>query len=533
MQPARAPWGAWWRVDRHDLLWLLALTLVAGLLRFASPVFLDVLSRPASAAPISAWGIGHSYQDPSVPGIGQPNEISPNAPFIFDETYFANDAHADLQGRDYFDPEPPLSKLIIAIGIQLFGFNSFGWRVMSGLFGTALVPLMYLLARQLLGVRFFAVVAGLLTSFDGMTFVQSRIGMIDIFPIVLVVLSYLLFHLHLNADSRTRQRVTIALTAVLLGLAIGAKWISLAAYGTVIVLLVYRLAWKLTRYDRRTAAVVILSLAFLPAIFYGLTYTRYLTIAHSLTNYAAPALSFSPLHLDVGRAWQELAEFHRQTWLYHINLKAPHIFYSPWWSWPLLFRPVVYYYQSAGLGTDPSTGSGLVAEIFNLGNPAIWWAAVAALLTLLVTQVGDGVAFLRLRFSGARDEAAALVGRNYPVFFVLLAFVAAWLPFSRIHRGLFLYHMFGALPFMILAVALVLTRLRGLRLTVPFGAFDLHLNGLAPAYAYLAMVVAFFLYFYPLWTGLPMTADAVNGHIWFAFVKPLPNWCLCYWTTPG
>src|SRR5205807_2713584 len=143
-------WSAWWRVDRTDLLWLLALTLVAGFLRFASPVFPDLLSRPLSSAPISAWGIGHSYQDPKVQGVGLPNAIAPDAPFVFDETYFANDAQADLQGKDYFDPEPPLSKLIIAIGIKIFGFNSFGWRVMSGLFGTALVPLMYLLARQLL-----------------------------------------------------------------------------------------------------------------------------------------------------------------------------------------------------------------------------------------------------------------------------------------------------------------------------------------------------------------------------------------------
>jgi dolichyl-phosphate-mannose--protein O-mannosyl transferase len=93
--------------------------------------------------------------------------------------------------------------------------------------------------------------------------------------------------------------------------------------------------------------------------------------------------------------------------------------------------------------------------------------------------------------------------------------------------------MFGGLPFMILATALVLTKLRGLHFTVPFGAFDLRVSGMAPAYAYLAMVIAFFLYFYPLWTGLPLTAEALNGHIWFAFVKPLPNWCLCYWTTPG
>ena len=51
--------AAWWRIERADIYWLVALTLIAGILRFASPIFLDVFSHPTTAAPISAWGIGH------------------------------------------------------------------------------------------------------------------------------------------------------------------------------------------------------------------------------------------------------------------------------------------------------------------------------------------------------------------------------------------------------------------------------------------------------------------------------------------
>src|SRR5438067_67760 len=233
-RPARIRAASWWRLERHDLYWLLALTLAAGILRFGSPIFLDIFSHPGSSAPISAWGIGHNYQDPSLPGLGKPNEIAPNSPFVFDELYFANDAHDDLLGRDYFDPEPPLAKLIIAVGIKLFGFNSLGWRFMPALFGTALVPLIYVLARQLLAVRFFAIAAGTLAAFDGMLFVESRTAVIDIIPITLVVLAYLIFHLHLNADTVQRRRWTIVLTAIILGLAVAAKWTALAAYGTII-----------------------------------------------------------------------------------------------------------------------------------------------------------------------------------------------------------------------------------------------------------------------------------------------------------
>src|SRR6202030_2413546 len=165
---------------------------------------------------------------------------------------------------------------------------------MPALFGTALIPLMYLLARQLLSVRFFAIAAGLLTAFDGMTFVESR--------------------------TAGRRRWLIVLTGVTLGLALGAKWTTLAAYGVVIVILAFRLSVRWTRYDSATGGIALLSLAFLPAIFYLLTFTRYLTITHGITNLTQPALGFAPFHFNLGAAWTEIAEWHRQTWPYHINL---------------------------------------------------------------------------------------------------------------------------------------------------------------------------------------------------------------------
>jgi len=528
--------AAWWRLDRRDLYWLLALTLMAGILRFGSPIFLDVFAHPGSSAPIRAWGIGHNYQDPSLPGLGKSNDIAPNSPFVFDELYFANDAHNDLLGRDYFDPEPPLAKLIIALGIQFFGFNSFGWRFMPALFGTALIPLMYILARQLLTVRFFAVAAGVLTAFDGLTFVESRTAVIDIIPITLVVLAYLFFHLHLNADSVSRRRWMIVLTGITLGLALGSKWTTLAAYGTIVVILAFRLIARWTRYDGATGGIALLSLALLPGLVYALSFTRYLMITHGITNLPQPALSFIPLHFNPGGAWTELREWHWQTWHYHITLTAPHIFYSPWWSWPLDFRPVVYYYTDKSLGSDQTSGAPLVAEIFNLGNPVIWWAATGALLGIAV-GLPALIRHYRSRHAlepaeaALRDAAGPVPQRLYLSIFILVAFCAAWLPFSRVPRGLFLYHMLGGLPPMFLALALVLTYLRTLRGRLP--GFAMRVSGAVPAYAYLLMVLGFFIYFYPLWTGLPLTADALNSHVWFAFVKPLPNWCLCYWTSPG
>src|SRR5262249_60030729 len=123
---------------------------------------------------------------------------------IFDEIYFGVFAHDDLKGIAYFDPEPPLSKLFIAAGEWLYGwwratfegahgdyadlgFNTYGWRIMSVIFGTLCVPLMYLLARPLWPNRLFAITPATLTRFDGMFFVQSPIGMLALFPISLIL----------------------------------------------------------------------------------------------------------------------------------------------------------------------------------------------------------------------------------------------------------------------------------------------------------------------------------------------------------
>jgi dolichyl-phosphate-mannose--protein O-mannosyl transferase len=67
-----------------------------------------------------------------------------------------------------------------------------------------------------------------------------------------------------------------------------------------------------------------------------------------------------------------------------------------------------------------------------------------------------------------------------------------------------MYHMFGGLIFMILALAFVLTQLaqtvRGQ-------------SGTMLVAAHLAIAVAFFAYFYPVWTAVPISQSAwVEGN---------------------
>src|SRR5207249_10691959 len=127
---------------------------------------------------------------------------SPPRGEVFDEIYFPVFAHDDLTGVSYFDPEPPLAKEMIAAGEWLdgayravfqgargnfanLGFNTFGWRIMSCIFGTLCVPLMYLLALQLSLGGWLALTAAALFCLGGMLLIQCGLRVVSLFRVLL------------------------------------------------------------------------------------------------------------------------------------------------------------------------------------------------------------------------------------------------------------------------------------------------------------------------------------------------------------
>ena len=525
-------------LQRIDLVAMGLLLAVAFFFRFYSPLMPNFLLHPFSGSPVSncvgstpvdqkgtpgtLCGLAYPYQ-PSYSQNGQPP--SPPNGQVFDEIYFAVFAHNDLKGIHYFDPEPPLSKLIIASGEWLYGwwratfegahgdyadlgYNTFGWRIMSVVFGSLCVPLMYLLAFKLWPRRLFALTAATLACFDGMFFVQSRIGMIDIFPIFLILLSYTVFLIHLESRSERDAVTTLLLTGIVCGLAIAAKWISLATTASIIFFLI----------ARPLAAHVGLALGSaergwrwgprgspgLPGGARGGPYLVAALLAFAAIPIAIYLASWLPFFArGQFHTLNDLIVYNRQSFEYHAHLTASHPWGSPWYSWPFLYRPVAYYYQYDGLGIDAVSGRPLFAGMIDLGNPLIWWASLPAVLSL---------PYFVLRH------------RSFPAAVILVGFVTQYLPWARISRVLFLYHMFGGLIFMVLALAFVLVRMQDagpLRIQLLGQESVLSIRWLVPVF--LVLAVLFFLYFYPVWTALPIGDHAYRdgfpaGKMW------IPSW---------
>src|SRR5216117_1983776 len=120
---------------------------------------------------------------------------------IFDETY---NAKAIIQAghTNIFAPcdgtaacgeyvvQPEVGKLLIAAGEWLFGLNSFGWRFASAVFGSLAILLICRIARRMTRSTLLGCVAGLLMSLDGLEFVLSRTGILDIFLMFFVLAAF-------------------------------------------------------------------------------------------------------------------------------------------------------------------------------------------------------------------------------------------------------------------------------------------------------------------------------------------------------
>ena len=93
---------------------------------------------------------------------------------------------------------PPLGKLIISLGIRIFGMAPFGWRFMGALFGVGMLPILYVFLKNLFGKTVVAACATTLFAFDFMHLTQTRIATIDTYGVFFILLMYFFLYRYLT-----------------------------------------------------------------------------------------------------------------------------------------------------------------------------------------------------------------------------------------------------------------------------------------------------------------------------------------------
>jgi len=386
--------------------------------------------------------------------------------FTFDEPFFVPNGHNYLLGIKDTNDHPPLFKLLVSLGILLFGYNGVGWRFPALCFGILSIALAYWLGKAFFRSARAGLMAAAFLAADGFFISYSRVGLIDG-----VLTSVLLWCMLAAVSARTWRGVL--LTAVLVGLATAIKWsaVFIVVPAVVTMLLVGRVRfWSLLLF------VVV------PVVQAGVWFL-------------ALWLSGEPTH------FLSLWELVRGLVKKHMDLnRESNPLNSSWYAWLIFFRPVVIKYTTHGVVKFYASSIGNAILWISL-DLLIFWGIVQTIAR--ATGGGGGI---RARFARAKDF---LVGKpvGKPILLTLLGWLSLLAPWMILRNRYSFQHYY--LP--------------------PYGFGLLSLGGLA-AYlerkrpkmilVFVGLVLAMAVFFAPIWGEIPIRESAANWRLIFPGWRP-------------
>jgi len=388
--------------------------------------------------------------------------------YVFDEVYHVPTLRAFSQnnpaGYEWWQtaPEPntaydwlhpPLAKLIQAASVKILGDNSFAWRFPSAVFGTFSILALYFLTLTLFKNKQLALLAAFIFSLDGLQLTMSRIAMNDIFVTAWIILTLTFFYRFLKGPSFYNKN--LFLTGIFTGLALATKWSALFLY-PIFALFIFPKIIKSKPFIKNLL-FIFYSLLFIPILIYFLSYSQFFLQGHTL---------------------KQFQQLHQQIINYQTTLKATHDYQSTAAQWPLLLKPVWFHVDYQKTAT---------AHIYNLGNPIIFWTALAAVFYSIVKL-----------FSKTFNHL-------HPLSYSVISYFLLWAPWILSPRILFFHHYLPALPFICLILAWSLWQLKP-----PFKKPII--------FSFLLLTFTVFIFFYPLNTAIPIPAKLLKYWFW------LPTW---------
>lgn len=389
------------------------------------------------------------------PKLYMPDEV------IFDEHYFIDTIKALREAGEYrylteYTTHPPNGTILSAMAVSLFGDTPFGWRIVP-----LISHLIVLTLTVWLGVFIFdsvavGALAAMLISLDGIAFGQASTLFFNAQMLVFLLAGLLLALYAEKSCSRRAAGWLVVASGICLGIAAGFRWPALFFSGPLIVVLL-RSAWIHKRVSQALRNLFIFSVG-------------------ALFGYITPMTL-----LALWGAWGSfsLYDFHLDTFLAVYNLTCDHRYNSPWWSWPILLRPVWYYFQPPNMFQEIPAIRGVVA----LGNPLLF-ALIPVAIFAHIFQWAKGV------------------GRSSRI--LLVSALSMWLPWGLVNANTYIHYIYPTLPFTLLLVSDSLVSLW--RLAKPWSR--------AVAAIVLCWTVFLFWNFYPLYIGQEIPETQWQSLMW-------------------
>ena len=406
---------------------------------------------------------------------------------MFDEVYHGRTAYEFLHGLPAYETtHPHFGKILISLGVLLFGMTPFGWRFVPVMFGIAIIPLMYFFARKLFKEPFIAAATTALLVFDCMHYNLSRIATIDIFAAFFILMMYYYMFRYFQKDSAYRcgllagHNITsvisssssdksagsfcalsdkfpptevytpLALSGISMAFAIATKWTGVYAGAGLAVLFIW---YTLTHFPKKqTLRLFLFCCLFfvaIPLVIYTLCFI--------------PVVGYTQYDNLIDKTIQgTLSMFD-----YHYNLEAEHYYSSPFYEWPVIWMPL--------LDANDIVSADKVSSVSCMGNPLIWWAGIPCVLYVLFSWIFK------------KDKKAG---------FLVIAYLAQYVPWMPIKRITFIYHYFPAILFVILMMGYTMADIR-----------KRFLWGKKAITIYLVTAVICFFLFFPVVSGLPVPQE--------------------------
>jgi dolichyl-phosphate-mannose-protein mannosyltransferase len=485
-------------------------------------------------------------------GLGRFNTL------VFDEVYYAKFGNNYLTGVSFFDSHPPLGKLIIARGMwlgkhipwwntQVNGltgslFSPLSYRWFNAFFGSFIPLLVSAIAYQLSHRRSFGLIAGLFAASDGLFLVEARYALINQYIVIFGLLGQFCLLLALNHKDE-RRNLYLAIAGVGFGASIGTKWNGVfylaGAYGLwIIAWIVQALQSKLVTnesyYEKQNTSIyyassgnqiglmgrikqsytkqiaskttplanltqlnifqVLIFLAIIPLIIYSLIWIPHLRLD---TRY------------DFVKVHEQILGFHERM---GGNSAKVHPYCAAWYKWPLMTRPMAYYYQTTQSIKDPlpvlgpplPSGAGQVFyDVHAMGNPFLWWLSFAALVMLLGILVWQ---LIIPSFRQKRLVMPQLTTDTWIALYLVFNYAVNLLPWVKVTRCVFIYHYMTGVVFGFMAIAFV----------VDFCIRSYRLSLRAVGVTVTFLIIGAFIFWLPIYLGLPLSPTEYKWRMWFS-----------------
>lgn len=483
---------------------------------------------------------------------------------IFDEIYHPRTAYEFVHDMSVYEwTHPPLGKVIIGLGILIFGMVPFGWRIAGTVFGILMIPIIYMFARRVLKNKGIAAIVCLIFTFDFMHFTQTRIATIDTYVTFFIILMYYYMYKYYKMsfyDTPLKKTlIPLGLSGLFFGLGVACKWPALYAGAGLALIFFYTLfrRWREYNAARRnpkgntngidhahvnrvfanntaiTLIFCVVMFVIVPVVIYTLSYAPFWD---------------TPSGKGIGTAFKEIDRM----WTYHSKTVADstHPFSSHWYEWPVMYRPLYYF--------SNTLENGMVQGISSFGNPAVWWVGIPAFAFVLAfaviiplrnknyfgkskwfygavyTEIFAILTILALAGTNTNDKLERLYScvllysiimvavfwlvlmydksfkqkSNTAAVFLVIAYLAQLVPWIPVTRTTYIYHYFPSIPFVVLMI--------GYSIKIFYDNARNKSAVAAGALIYAIIAVALFAMFYPVLSGAPISVDYGKNMLrWF------------------